>query len=68
MNLSDYMTAENLTDEAMAIRIGRSRTTISRLRRGKVLPDWDTMRAILDATNGAVTPDAFLSALGGSAE
>ena len=60
MQLSDYMAGEGLTDDHVAAIIGRSRTTVSRIRRGIVRPDWETMIRISDMTNRAVNPDDFL--------
>lgn len=60
MNLSDYMRDNDLNDEAFAAVIGRSRATVSRIRRSRVRPDWATLALIKTATDGAVTPDDFL--------
>jgi hypothetical protein len=59
MHLSDYMDSNNLSDDAVADGINRSRVTVSRIRRRKVRPDWETIERIREFTNGAVTADDF---------
>ncbi len=59
MHLSDYMTLAGWNDKKAAEKIGRSRETISRIRRRKVRPDWATIERIRVATGGAVTADDF---------
>lgn len=59
MHLSDYMAEKNLKDADVAGGIGRSRATVSRIRRGKVRPDWETIQAIRSFTRGKVTADDF---------
>ena len=59
MQLSDYMARENLRDGEFAARIGRSRVTVNRIRRGLIRPSWDTIREIRAATDGEVTADDF---------
>jgi hypothetical protein len=61
MHLSDYMAKHDLDDEQVAAGIDRSRVTVSRIRRRKVRPDWDTIEAIKKFTKGAVTADDFQS-------
>jgi transcriptional regulator with XRE-family HTH domain len=59
MRLAEYLRAQDLTLAAFAVRIGRSEATVSRIARGKHRPDWDTMEAIAQATDGCVTPNDF---------
>lgn len=59
IHLSDYMAANNLTDDAVASALGRTRATVSRIRRRKMRPDWETIQKIKDFTNGEVTADDF---------
>lgn len=61
MHLSEYMTLHNLDDDAVAAGISRSRVTVSRIRRRKVRPDWDTLEEIRAFTNGASTADDYQS-------
>jgi transcriptional regulator with XRE-family HTH domain len=62
MKLADYLKANKITLETFAKQIGRDTSTISRLARGLNRPDWDTMQAIAEATNGEVQPNDFLEA------
>jgi transcriptional regulator with XRE-family HTH domain len=59
MHLSDYMRKKNLSDDEVATAIRRSRPTVSRIRRGRVRPDWDTIRNIEKFTGGVVTASDF---------
>ncbi len=60
MHLSAYMKHKNLSDQDFAVLIDRTRATVSRIRRGKVRPDWVTVERINKATNGVVTANDFL--------
>lgn len=60
MNLDRWMTETGATDEAFAVMVGVSRPTISRIRKGKRQPSLDVMRAIWEATAGAVTANDFV--------
>ena len=57
MRLSDYMAEQGLTDEAFALRIGRDRSFVTKIRQGRALPSLKTAMAIFTATGGAVTVD-----------
>lgn len=59
VHLANYMAANNLDDDAVAAGIERSRVTVSRIRRRKVRPDWQTIERIKEFTSGAVTADDF---------
>lgn len=61
MHLSDYMTIHNLDDDAVAAGIGKTRVTVSRIRRRKVRPDWPTIEKIVEFTQGASTADDYLT-------
>jgi DNA-binding XRE family transcriptional regulator len=61
MHLSHYMAANDLSDLDVAKAIERSRETVSRIRRRKVRPDWETIEKIKDFTKGACTADDFTS-------
>lgn len=60
MHLSEYMAQKNLSDAEVASAIERSRPTVSRLRRGKMRPDWDTIERLRDFSGGLVTADDFV--------
>lgn len=62
MRLAQYLTDQNLTDEAFAALVGVSQSQISRLKRGISRPSWETVAAIERATGGAVTISDFFSA------
>ena len=59
MHLSAYMAERNLSDEEVAAAIGRSRVTVSRIRRRKVRPDWPTIEALREYSDGEMTADDF---------
>jgi len=61
MHLSDYMTLNNLDDDAVAAGIKRSRVTVSRIRRRKLRPNWETIEKIRMFTKGASTADDYQS-------
>jgi transcriptional regulator with XRE-family HTH domain len=62
MHLSKFMKDRKLSDEAVAIAIGPllrglkpvSRATVSRWRRGKIIPDWDAIERIKAFSGGLV--------------
>lgn len=60
MNLSQYLSANGITDEAFAQQIERDRSFVTKLRQGKARPSVETLSKIKSATNGAVTADAFM--------
>jgi transcriptional regulator with XRE-family HTH domain len=59
MHLSTFMQSKNLTDDQVAKAIRRSRATVSRIRRRKVRPDWETIQNLRVFTKGDVTADDF---------
>lgn len=59
MHLSDYMAARGLDDDAVAAALGRTRATVSRIRRRKVRPEWDTIELMKSWSDGAITADDF---------
>jgi len=62
MRLSNYLELTGTSDEDFGKRINRNRSTVSRLRRGLIQPDWNTAELILRETEGAVTPNDFVRA------
>ena len=58
MTLSEFLSERGLTDERFAQSVGVTRTTVLRWRNG-LLPERDTMARIVEATDGAVTPNDF---------
>jgi ribosome-binding protein aMBF1 (putative translation factor) len=61
MHLSDYMAENQLSDEAVAVKIKRSRATVSRIRRRKVRPDWKTIKVLEKFSGGVITANDFLN-------
>jgi hypothetical protein len=61
MHISDYMTLHGLDDDAVAAGIKRTRVTVSRIRRRKVRPDWETIEKIKEFTKGESTADDYQS-------
>lgn len=59
MHLSKYMADNELDDDAVAVGIDRNRVTVSRIRRKKLRPDWETIKRIRVFTKGLVTADDF---------
>lgn len=61
MKLQDYLRRHQLSPKAFAERINVSSVTVTRYMTGARRPDWDVMSRIVDATDGAVTADDFLT-------
>ena len=61
MQLSVYLSEQDLTASAFAKKIKRHKATISRILRGETRPDLATMDRILSVTEGAVTPNDFFA-------
>lgn len=55
MHLSDYMAEKGLKDDHVAAGIGCSRVSVSRYRRGLIVPSWPAIEAIKKFTRNAVT-------------
>lgn len=64
MHLSDYMAARGLTDDQVALEIGCTRPTVSRIRRRLVRPDWPTIQALEKFSYGAITANDFVNLKG----
>lgn len=62
VTLSDYMRNRSISDDAFAAVLGVSRATVSRLRRGKMVPSFDLAARIHSATDSQVSPNDFLNA------
>ncbi len=61
MQLSDHMAREGLKDDDLALKIPRSRATISRYRRRKQRPSLEIIKEIERVTGGLVTVDDWVS-------
>lgn len=53
--LDNYMKQEKVSDADLSATIGRDRSIVSRLRRGKITPTLEIAAAIEKATKGHVT-------------
>lgn len=62
MHLSEFMSWKGLKDSDVALLVGKSRPTISRIRRRKQRPDWPLINAFKKLSNGAITADDFAKA------
>ena len=61
MKLIAYMDAARVREEDFAAKIGASQSYVNRRKNGHVWPSSEMARRIMDATDGAVTPNDFLS-------
>lgn len=59
MHLSEYMELIGVKDPQVAEAIGRTRPTVSRIRRKLVRPDWETINRITAWSRGAVSASDF---------
>ena len=60
MHLDEYMQRRALKDEQVAQAIGRSRATVSRIRRRKSRPDWGTLEALREYSGNEISADDFV--------
>lgn len=61
MTLAEWMAREGLGDDEVAGKVGRDRSIISRLRRGKHVPSVALMKALIDLSNGEIDAHALLN-------
>jgi len=64
MKLKEWRERENLSLAEMGRRIDRAHSTVLRIESGSQMPDWRTVYAIHQATNGEVTLHDFYRADG----
>jgi hypothetical protein len=60
MTLDKWMVREGVDDEALAVKVGSHRITISRIRRRVNFPSWELAAKIKAITKGRVRADDFL--------
>lgn len=60
MKLAEYLSENNIKRQDFARCVGVSEVAITRYSNGTRTPRPEMMRAIVDVTNGAVTPNDFL--------
>ncbi|MDD1434619.1 helix-turn-helix domain-containing protein [Rhizobiales bacterium 3FA27D7] len=63
MKLSEYLSVNNLTDEAFGVLVGMSQSQISRIKRGISKPSWESLATIDHVTKGSVTANDFVPAV-----
>ena len=59
MTLDQYLTRNKMTATEMAQILGRAISTVTRIRKGEIKPDYSTIQEIVDVTDGRVTPNDF---------
>jgi hypothetical protein len=57
--LSEYLQTQGVSETDMARQIGVSQVAVNRYRRGERIPEAAIMARIVQATDGAVTPNDF---------
>lgn len=57
MELAEWMALKGLKDAALAEKVASTQTTISRVRRGLVMPEASLMERLMLATEWQVTPN-----------
>jgi transcriptional regulator with XRE-family HTH domain len=62
MTLSEYLAQQSIKVSAFAAKVGVPPSTISRVIKRQREPGLDLLAKIMEATDGAVTPNDFLSA------
>lgn len=62
MTLAEWMAREGLGDDAVAAKVDRDRSIISRLRRGKHVPSAALVVSLIDLSNGEIDVRALMSA------
>jgi DNA-binding transcriptional regulator YdaS (Cro superfamily) len=58
--LANYMSEHEIGDAEFALRIGKDRTLVNRLRRGEVKPTLEVAAAIERETDGKVVMQAWI--------
>lgn len=59
MTLDQYLTRNKMTATDLANIMGRAVSTVTRIRKGEIKPDFDTIQELVDVTDGRVTPNDF---------
>ena len=60
MGLAELMAAEGLDDAAMASKVGRSRVTLSRYRRGSEPIPGEVVKLLVELSGGRMTANELL--------
>lgn len=61
MKLAKFMELSQLSDADLAERLGRDRSTVTRLRNGSAKPSFEIMLALERMSDGAIRPSDFVS-------
>ena len=64
--LQSYMEREKVSDTAFSEMIGRDRSVVSRLRRGKMLPSLEVAAVIENVTSGKVPMSSWVPTKAGA--
>ena len=59
MRLSDYLSEQGHGDAEFAVAIGVDRSSVNRMRNGKLVPSPAVMQRIIELTGGRVTANDF---------
>lgn len=59
MKLAKFMELTQLTDAELAEKLGRDRSTVTRLRNGSAKPSFEVMLALEILSEGAIRPSDF---------
>lgn len=62
MMLAEWMEANEVSDEALAADLGIDRSTVSRVRRAKLLPSSTLIAQLVQRSGGAIDPRTFFRA------
>lgn len=60
MQLSEFMQARNLGDQEVADKIGRSRASVSRYRRGLQTPSTEIIKSLVEMSGGRISASELL--------
>lgn len=61
MTFAEWMAAEEVSDEAMAAALGVDRSTISRVRRGTMLPSSALIARLVQYSGNKIDPATFFA-------
>ena len=60
MKLSEFMQARGISDEELASKIGRTRVSVSRYRRGLETPSAEVIKNLVELSGGEITANELL--------
>lgn len=62
MTLAEWMAANSISDETLAAELSIDRSTVSRVRRAKLLPSSALIVSFVKRSGGAIDPRTFFEA------